>query len=152
MENKPWTEKGTLRWHWNKKIVPLKKNQTFCWPCGYVWVKLTTRGHAGLQNGVYVLDKATMYLFDLSAGSDQFLWTNMFCPLHFVSVEAHKVKKSPCSCQWMWKQEHTLKKKKRQSTMVQNELIDFFSCVCALRRGRTGCKSKRDRWGRPTAK
>lgn len=25
MENKPWSEKGTLCWHWNKKIVPLKK-------------------------------------------------------------------------------------------------------------------------------
>lgn len=34
--------------------------------------KLARGGHAGLLNGVYVVGKATMSLFDLSAGSDQF--------------------------------------------------------------------------------
>lgn len=85
-----------------KRIVPLKKKIKHS--AEFVVTsrsRLSTGGHDGLRNGVYVGDKATMYLFDLSAASDQFLWTKMFCPLHFVNAEPQKAKNSPCSCKLM---------------------------------------------------
>lgn len=76
--------------------------------------KLTHAGHAGLQNSWCVVGKATMYLFDLSAGPDQFLWTIMFCPLNLVNVEPHEVKSLPVAANRCEnKSRHSKKKKNR---------------------------------------
>lgn len=146
MKNKPWTEKGALCWHWNKywnkKIVPLKKikpSADHVVTSGSKWL------HADQQNGVNVVEKATMHLFDLFARSDQFLWTNMFCRLHFVNVEPCKVKKAPCNCQWMRKQKHTLpKKKKNRAQWCKISLLISFHALAVVGLGASQSVTGRD--------
>lgn len=130
MENKPWTEKGTLCWHWNKKIVPLKKIK-------HSADRVVTSGSGWLPGDMLVYRMVYMcwikpqctYLTCLPGPINSY---GLTCFVLFIlSVWSHKVRKSPCSCQWMWKQKHTLKKKKkRQHNGAKWAYWFLFMCLC----------------------
>lgn len=119
------------------KIVPLNKNQTnillTMWFClGQRWLRGDMLVYRMVQCGN--LEKATM---DLSAGTDRFSWTNMFCPLRFVNAEPHKVKKKNLSvaanrCEN--KSTHSKRKKKTEHNGSKMSLLISFhvSVPCAM--------------------